>query len=45
MIAETANACPRCGTVIFAPRASLVAVGLIVMLVIANLYVLLQRYL
>jgi hypothetical protein len=45
MIAETANVCPRCGTIIFAPRTSLVAVGLIVMLVIANLFALVHRYL
>ena len=43
MIAETAGACPRCG-IILKPQTSVVAVGLIIMLVIAILYVLLIRY-
>ncbi len=43
MIAESASACPRCGA-IFKPQTSVVAVGLIIMLVIAILYVLSQRY-
>jgi hypothetical protein len=42
MVAETGSACLRCGTI--KPRTSPVAVGLIVMVVVANLYVLLQRY-
>jgi len=44
MIAETASACRRCGTTTLEPRTSVVAVGLIIMLVIAILYVLLIRY-
>ena len=44
MIAETASACPRCGAIVLQPRSSVVAVGLIIMLVIAILYVLSQRY-
>ena len=44
MIAETASACPRCGAIVLKPRSSVVAVGLIIMLVIAILYVLSQRY-
>ena len=44
MIAETASARPRRGTIFLKPRSSVVAVGLIAMLVIAILYVLSQRY-
>jgi predicted nucleic acid-binding Zn ribbon protein len=44
MIAETASACPRCGAIVLKSRSSVVAVGLIIMLVIAILYVLSQRY-
>jgi hypothetical protein len=42
VIAETADACPRCGTA--RPRTPVIEIGRIAMLVIANLYVLLQRY-
>ena len=43
MIAESAG-CRRCGTTTPEQRTSVVAVGLIIMLVIAILYVLLIRY-
>jgi hypothetical protein len=43
MIAETASACPRCGAIVLKSRTSVVAVGLIIMLVIAILYFLSQH--
>ncbi len=42
MIAEGASTCPRCGAAL--NRISIIPVGLVVMLVIAVLYVLSQRY-
>jgi RNA polymerase subunit RPABC4/transcription elongation factor Spt4 len=42
MIAAGATTCPRCGAVL--NRISIIPVGLLVMLVIAVLYVLSQRY-
>jgi hypothetical protein len=44
MIAENASACQRCGAIFLNPRTSVVAVGLIIMLVMSILYVLSQRY-
>jgi uncharacterized paraquat-inducible protein A len=43
MISADATACPRCGAIF--SRAIVVPVGLAIMLAIAVLYVLLQRYL
>jgi uncharacterized paraquat-inducible protein A len=43
MISANATACPRCGAIF--SRAIVVPVGLAIMLAIAVLYVLLQRYL
>ena len=42
MIAVSATTCPRCGAIL--NRTSMVPVGLVIMLVIAILYVLLERY-
>ena len=42
MIAASAATCPRCGATL--NRTSMVPVGLVIMLVIAVLYVLLERY-
>ena len=42
MIAARAARCPRCGAIL--NRTSIVPVGLVIMLVIAVLYVLLERY-
>jgi uncharacterized paraquat-inducible protein A len=41
MIAANATTCPRCGAIL--NRASVISVGLVIMLVIAILYVLSQR--
>ena len=43
MIAEGASTCPRCGAIL--NQTSVIPVGLVIMLVIAVLYVLSQRYL
>ena len=43
MIAEGASTCPRCGAIL--NQTSVISVGLVIMLVIAVLYVLSQRYL
>jgi uncharacterized paraquat-inducible protein A len=42
MIAESAGTCPRCGTIL--SRTGVVPIGLVMMLVIAVLFVLSQRY-
>ena len=43
MIAEGASTCPRCGAIL--NQTSVIPVGLVIMLVIAVLYALSQRYL
>jgi uncharacterized paraquat-inducible protein A len=43
MIAESAATCPRCGAIL--NRTGVVPIGLVIMLVIAVLFVLSQRYL